>query len=236
VGINEKERERAILDVTAQLLLRHGYNKVTMSDVADAVGLNRRLVYLLFPSKDALIQALLLRELNTYADVWDRYLESDPLGGTVASVYRGLLAALKQLPLMTAMYTRDSETFGNYLRRPGNFFTSWPPDPGPTREYLQAMQEIGVVRQDINTKAMAFILDALTPSILAALSSHRSVPLDDSSRPDQPSFDEIVETVAGLCECLLTRDAAGANLEAGKAIMRRKIEEARAQLTERSNQ
>jgi hypothetical protein len=59
---------------------------------------------------------------------------------------------------------------------------------------LQDMQERGVVRQDINTKAMAFILDALTPSILAALSSHT------------------------------------------KAMMRRKIEEAHAQLTERSNQ
>ncbi len=104
MGIDEKERERAILDVTAELLLRHGYNKVTMSDVADAVGLNRRLVYLLFPSKDALIKALLLRELNIYAEVWNRYLDSDPLGGTVASVYRGLLAALKQLLLMTARH------------------------------------------------------------------------------------------------------------------------------------
>ena len=153
------------------------------------------------------------------------------MGGTVASVYRGLLAALKQLPLMTAMYTRDEQTFGKYLSRPGNFFASWPPDPGPTREYLQAMQEIGVVRQDINTRAMAFILDALTPSILAALSSHTKAPLDDSTRSSQPSFDELVETVAELCECLLTPKA-GANLEAGKAIMRRKIEEAQAQFTE----
>jgi hypothetical protein len=136
---------------------------------------------------------------------------------------------------MAAMYTRDEQTFGKYLSRPGSFFASWPPDPGPTREYLQAMQELGVVRQDINTKAMAFILDALTPSILAALSSHTKAPLDDSNGPDQPSFDELVETVAGLCECLLTPNA-GPNLEAGKAMMRRKIEEAHAQLTERSNQ
>src|SRR5438876_5375232 len=206
-----------------------------MSYVADAVGINLRLIYLLFPSKDALIKALLLRELNSYADVWNRYLESDPLGGTVASVYRGLLATLKQFPLMTAMYTRDSETFGNYLSRLGSFFAHWPPDPGPTREYLQAMQELGVVRQDINTRAMAFILDALTPSILAALSSHTKAPLDDSNRSSQPSFDELVETVAELCECLLTPQA-GANLEAGKAIMRRKIEEAQAQFTKRSNQ
>ena len=65
---------------------------------------------------------------------------------------------------MTAMYTRDEQTFGKYLCRPGNFFASWPPDPGPTREYLRAMQEVGAVRQDINTRAVAFILDALTPS------------------------------------------------------------------------
>ncbi len=231
MGIDEKARERAILDVTAELLLRHGYNKVTMSDVADAVGLNRRLVYLLFPSKDALIEALLLREVNSYADVWNHYLESDPLGGTVASVYRGLLVTLKQFPLMAAMYTRDKQTFGNYLSRPGSFFASWPPDPGPTREYLQAMQEIGVVRQDINTRAMAFILDALTPSILAALSSHTKAPLDNSNRLDQPSFDELVETVAKICECLLTPQA-GVNLEAGKALMRRKVEAVQAQLTE----
>ena len=67
MGIDKKEREQAILDVTAELLLRHGYNKLTMSDVADAVGLNRKLVYLLFPSKDALVEALMLREMNTYA-------------------------------------------------------------------------------------------------------------------------------------------------------------------------
>ena len=235
MGVDEKARERAILDVTAELLLRHGYNKVTMSDVADAVGLNRRLVYLLFPSKDALIKALLLRELNIYAEVWNRYLDSDPLGGTVASVYRGLLAALKQLPLMTAMYTRDEQTFGKYLSRPGSFFASWPPDPGPTREYLQAMQEIGVVRQDVNTRAMAFILDALTPSILAALSSRPRAPRDDSTRSDQPSFDELVETVAELCERLLT-PTAGANLEAGKAIMRQGLASARAHFMEELEQ
>ena len=97
------------------------------------------------------------------------------------------------------------------------------------------MQEIGVVREDINTRAMAFILDALAPSILAALSSHTKAPRDDSTRSDQPSFDEVVETVAELCECLLTPQAE-ANLEAGKALMRRKIAEAQAQVTERSNQ
>ncbi len=230
MGIDEEERERAILDVTARLLLRHGYNKLTMSDVADAVGLNRRLIYLLFPSKDALVEALLLRELNTYLHMWSHFLDRDPLGGTVASVYRSLLVVLRQLPLMTAVYTRDERTFGKYLSRPGNFFASWPPDPGPTQDVLQAMQAVGVVRQDINTRAVAFILDALAPSILAALSSHTREPREDSSRPDLPSFEELVETMVEICDRLLTPKA-GANLEAGKAVMRRIAEEAQAQVT-----
>jgi AcrR family transcriptional regulator len=226
--IDKQEREQAILDTAATFLLRHGYTKVTMSEVADAVGLNRKLVYLLFPSKDALVEAVLLREMNTYLEIWNHSLESDPLGGSVASVYRSLLAVLEQLPLMTAMYTRDEQTFGKYLKRPGNLFASWPPDPGPTRNFLQAMQEVGAVRQDINTRAVAFILDALTPSVLAALSSHSRAALSDSNRGDQPSFDELVETVAELCERLLTPEE-GANLEAGKALMRRMVEEVQAQ-------
>jgi AcrR family transcriptional regulator len=235
VGIDEQERERAILDVTADLLLRYGYNKLTMSDVADAVGLHRRLVYLVFPSKDALIEALLRRELTIYVDIWNQYLDRDPLGGSVASVYRSLLVVINQLPLMRAMYTRDEQVFGKYISKPGNFFTYWPPPgPAPTQDFLQAMQAIGVVRQDINTRAVAFILDALTPSILQSLSSRTRAPLDDSIRPDLPSFDELVETVAELCERLLT-PSEGANLEAGKAYMRRVAEEVEAQVTQIDN-
>jgi AcrR family transcriptional regulator len=231
MGVDEQARERAIFAVTTDLLLRYGYNKVTMSDVADAVVLNRRLVYLLFPSKDALITALLRREVTTYVDLWTQYLDQDPLGGSVASVFRSLLVVLKQLPLMTAMYTRDAQVFGTYLAKPGSFFASWPPDPGPTQEFLQEMQAVGAVRQGINTRAIAFILDALIPSILAALSAHKWGPRDDSNKPDQLSFDELVETVAELCERLLAPEG-GANLEAGKALMRRRVAEAQATLLE----
>jgi hypothetical protein len=135
---------------------------------------------------------------------------------------------------MAVMFTKDEQMFGTYLSKPGNFLVSWPPDPGPTREYLQVMQEIGVVREDINTRAMAFILDALTPSILDALSSHTKAPLDHTIKPDQPSLDELVKAGADFCDCSLTPKSA-ANLEGGKAMMRRKIEEAQAQLIGRSN-
>ncbi|MEU4232156.1 TetR family transcriptional regulator [Nonomuraea sp. NPDC026600] len=41
-----------------------------MGDVAEAVLLHRRLVYLHFKSKDELVEAVLIRELDRYAETW----------------------------------------------------------------------------------------------------------------------------------------------------------------------
>jgi AcrR family transcriptional regulator len=95
-----------------------------MSDVADAVGLHRGLVYLHFSSKDALVEALIVRELSRYGETWSHHLETDPLGGSVASVYRSVVHALKQVPLMAAIFSQDEQTFGKYLRKPGNLIAT----------------------------------------------------------------------------------------------------------------
>lgn len=230
MSIDEKEREQTILDAAAKLLLRHGYNKTTMSDVADAVDLNRALIYLHFKSKDELLEALIVRELGKYGEMWSHSLAADPLGGSVASIYRSMLPALKQLPLMAAILTRDEQTFGKYLRKPGNLF-AYLSTTITTRDALQAMQELGVVRQDVNIAAMAFILDALTPSILETLSSHREEPCGDSERLGKPCYEELMETITEMLERMLT-PAEGANLEAGKAALLQGLDNARARFTE----
>jgi AcrR family transcriptional regulator len=221
----QEERIHLILDAAAELLLRHGYNKITMSDVAEAVGLHRGLVYLHFPSKDALIEALIVRELRKYGATWSHHLEADPLGGTVASTYRSVLHALKQVPLMAAILTRDKEVFGKYLHKPNNLFARLP-TTSLTYDFLRAMQEAGAVRQDVNLAAMAFILDTLSLSILETLTSQRGEPRGDSAHASRPSYDELMETIAEMVECMLT-PAEGANLEAGKALLRQGLEDAR---------
>lgn len=229
MGVDEKEREQAILDAAVELILRHGYNKTTMSDVADAVGLHRGLVYLHFKSKDELLEALIVREMSTYAEAWSRHLEADPLGGTMASVHRNMLHTLKSFPLMAAIVTRDEEIFGKYLRKPDNLLTRLP--SSPTLEFLQTMQKVGAVRQGVNVAAMAFILDTLTPAILETLASYVGELRGDSRRSNRPSFDELMETIAEMLERMLT-PAEGANLAAGKAIMRQGLYQAQARFTE----
>lgn len=234
MSIDENEREHAILDAASDLLLRHGYNKTTMSDVADAVGLHRGLIYLQFKSKDGLIAALIIRELNTYADAWSRQLEADPLGGTVASLYRSMLHALKPLPLMTAILTRDEEIFGKYTRKPGNLLTRLP-DTGLTRDFLQAMQEVGVVRQDVNITAMALVMDALTPAIMETLAAYREESRSDRGHSSKPSYDELMETISEMLERMLTPEA-GINLAAGKAIMLQGLDDARTHFMQTEHQ
>lgn len=234
MGVDEKEREQAILDAAAELLLRHGYNKTTMSDVADAADLHRGLVYLHFKSKDELLEALIIREMRTYVEVWSAHIEADPLGGTVASIYRSVLYALKQLPLMAALLTRDEGIFGKYLRKPGNFFARLP-TTSVTQGFLQVMQEAGVVRQDVNISAMAFILDTLSPAILDTLSVRGLEPRDDPRRASRPSYDELMETIAEMLERMLT-PTEGVKLAAGKAVLRESLDEARAQFAQMEEQ
>jgi AcrR family transcriptional regulator len=230
MGIDEQEREQAILDAAAQLLFRHGYNKTTMSGVAEAVDLNRALIYLHFKSKDEVVEALIVRELEKYMALWSQVLEADPQGGNVASIYRTMVPTLRHLPLMAAILTRDEEIFGKYLRKPSSLFTSLVP-PMATRDVLQAMQALGVVRQDVSTRAMAFILDALTPAMLETLSARREEPSADSEHLDKPSYEELLETITEMLERMLTPES-GANLGAGKAALLQGVENARARLTE----
>lgn len=203
------ERDQVILDAAAELLLRYGYNKLTMGDVADAADLHRGLVYLQFKGKDDLVAALILRELHQYALAWREQLEADPEGGSVGSIGRAMLRALKTLPLASAIIARDEAVFGKYLRKPATLFDQPLLRSTGTREFFDAMREAGVIRADVDTGAIAFLHDALIPAIRRALLQ---------ADPDQPSWDALLETLSDMLDRTLTPPG-GADLAAGKAIL-----------------
>ncbi|MFI6737499.1 TetR/AcrR family transcriptional regulator [Nonomuraea sp. NPDC050451] len=222
--MNEQDREQAILDAAADLLIRLGYNKLTMGDVAEAVALHRGLVYLHFKSKDELVEAVLRREGGRYAGAWREQMEADPRGGDVASVYRLMVRVLKDRPLTAAIAARDPEVFGKYLRKPGNLFERLPRTFG-MREFLEVMQQAGTVRQDVDTRAVAYILDALTPALRRTFAADRA----GSPDPDQPTSDELLEALADLLDRALA-PADGGDLEKGKAVLLGGLRQVRAEL------
>ena len=211
-------REQRILDATAELIIQQGYDKTTMSDVAEAVGVSRGIIYLHFDSKDRLFEALIYRETLQYAQAWLDYIEADPGGGTIGGIYRAVLHAIGSRPFMQAMMRRDKRIFGGYLRKPDNLFKAMQ-SGSMWVGTLRAMQAAGAVRQDIDPAVMAHIIEVI---------SYGMVSISDIKDPDEvPPYDVVMETLANMMDQLLTPEDGG-NPEAGKALIRQLAEAARA--------
>ena len=159
-------REQRILDAAAALIMRQGYGKTTMSDVADEVGVSRGIVYLHFESKDKLFEALIQREILQYAQTWLERIEADLRGGTVGGIYCAVLYAINNCPLMAAMMKRDRRVLGGYLRKPDNLFGSLQSSAINT-DFLQALQAAGAVRQDVDPRLMSHIMDIVSYGLVS---------------------------------------------------------------------
>ncbi len=216
--IDTKTRTQAILDAAAHLIIQHGYDRVTMRDVADSVGLNRALLYAHFNSKDDLLEALIKREMRKYGELWIERIEADPRGGTIGSIFRSIVYAINHTPFMAAIVKRDEATFGKYLRKPGNIFTAMQ-TPNMSRDLLQALQEAGVIRQGVNLPAVAYIMDII---------SYGLVGLSDVSQAGpNPPYDDLMKTLAEMFDHMLTPDDGG-NPAGGKEVLRQLAARARA--------
>lgn len=58
---NEAARRSALVQAAEEVFLRHGYAAANMDDVAQAVGMSKKTLYQLFPSKEALFEAVVAR-------------------------------------------------------------------------------------------------------------------------------------------------------------------------------
>src|SRR5689334_2222426 len=117
-----EERQQQILDAAAAVIMRLGYDKTSMGDIAAEAGASRGTVYLYFKSKDELFEALVYREWMAYSETWIALVEADPRGGTIGSFYRAVLGAINSRPFMTSIMRRDRHVLGNYVRKPDNIF------------------------------------------------------------------------------------------------------------------
>lgn len=219
---DNKEREKRILDVAADLFIHYGFDKTTVSDIAREAGISKGTIYLHFKGKDALLEGLVIRETQAYAEKWLDLLEADPNGGTIAAMYKNSLYALNDRPFMAAMFTQDGRVLGNYLRKPDNFFRVMRDKQEHSDRYLfvKMMQEAGAVRQDISAKVIAHIMDMLAYGLVGM---EGIVP-----QADIPSFDGLIEGIAAIMDSALTPPDSG-NVEAGRDVIRQIVAATRQQ-------
>ena len=214
------ERQQQILDAAAAVIIRLGYDKTTMRDIAEEAGASRRTVYLYFNGKEELFEALLYREYMQYAQTWLEYIEADPRGGTFGGFYRAMFHAVNSRPLIAAMLRRDRRVIGNYLRKRNNLFAQMMSGVN-TPGFIQALQAAGAIRQDIDAAVILHIVEML---------SYGQLTIGEFKPSDQfPPYDAVMEALANLMDRALLPEG-GPNSDAGKAIFRQITAEARAQL------
>jgi len=217
---DNNERQQQILDATAAVIIRWGYDKATMSDIAEEAGASRRTVYLYFKGKEELFEALLYREYMQYSQTWLEHIEADPRGGTVGGYYRALFYSVDRRPLIAAMLRRDRRVIGNYLRKRDNLFARMQSGVNTT-DFFRALQAAGAIRQDIDAAVILHIVEML---------SYGQLTIGDFKPLDQfPPNDAVMEALADMMDRAL-RPAGGGNSEAGKAIVRQITAAARAQM------
>ena len=59
-----EERKAEIITMAAALITQHGYKKVAMVDVANAIGVSKAALYVYFSTKDALFEAVVFQSLE----------------------------------------------------------------------------------------------------------------------------------------------------------------------------
>ncbi len=180
-------RAQRILNAASTLILRYGYHKTTIDDIAREAGVGKGTLYLHWKTREALFAALILREKVAMAEDIKQRIASDPAGATLRGLLKHAALALMQRPLLKAVLLRDTEVFGKLVQREQSSALSAEVLAGFTT-YLQGLREQGLVRADLSLQALAALFSSIfTGFFLAA-------PL----LPDafKPSDEELAELMA----------------------------------------
>ena len=152
-GTAQRRAERAdrILAAAAELVLRWGYDKTTIDDVARHAGVAKGTIYLHWRSREELFAALLRRDRTEMIDAVRRQVHQDPARATLPGLFGLLVREIQRRPLLRAVMVQDSAVLGKLLARKRTSSTSHEM-AAPFGEYLAKLRKHGLVRDELSTE------------------------------------------------------------------------------------
>lgn len=155
-----QERALHILDAAETLILRWGYNKTNVEDIAKEAGVGKGTIYLHWKTREDLFRTLIKREqLKTAADFRD-CINGDPAGATLYGVYKCYTLAFSKRPLLKAFTLRDSESLGKYAQSEHSR-SGFVERMAGFKGHLEFLRERGLVRTDQSVEEQVDILGAV---------------------------------------------------------------------------
>jgi AcrR family transcriptional regulator len=137
-------RADRILDAAGVLLLRLGYRKVTIEDVAKQADVGKGTVYLHWRSKEQLFTALVLRTSMELTEELLGLVRADPTQVLPHRFLRSSFLAAVRRPLMFALLTGDTELLGKLSKGPLRHMKAQSGD-----QYSRMMIARGLLRGDV---------------------------------------------------------------------------------------
>jgi AcrR family transcriptional regulator len=187
------ERLERVLDTATDLLVRWGYQRVTIDEVARRAGIGKGTVYLHFRTKEALFLAVLLRAHHGVLDGIVARMEDDPQEVLPARMIRSLYLALTADPLIRPLYLGDSEVLGRLAHEAAASLG----ELGRRREevgraWFGLLRDAGLLRTDLDVDAQMYVFSAVTSGFLFV----DSLPVAGSRTDPQARAELLEHTVA----------------------------------------
>lgn len=155
-----QKRAQRILDAASALILRWGYNKTTIDDIARQAGVAKGTIYLHWNTREELFGALMKRERVALGEDLVQRIAGDPAGATLRGMLKHAALALMQRPLMKAVLMRDMEVIGKLAHGEHSSATYAERLAGFTT-YLEFLREHELVRTDLSLRAQVYMVSAI---------------------------------------------------------------------------
>jgi AcrR family transcriptional regulator len=182
----EDARAERLLDAAARLLVRLGYRRVTIDDVAREAGVGKGTVYLHFRTKEALFVTVLLREnRSVLAGIIER-MRADPAEVMPARLMSSVYRHLARNPVTRSLYLGQIELFGKLAQEAvgtlGEFIAR---RDAVLTEHLRLLSEADLLRPGLDTRARQYLLSSVaTGFFLLDPATLASAPADPDERAD----------------------------------------------------
>jgi AcrR family transcriptional regulator len=160
------ERATRILDVAADLLLRHGYRRVSIDDVAAGAGIGKGTVYLHWKTREQLFGAVFAREVLRAMRELRQALGTDPQACLLHNFARAYFLAIANRPLLHGSLLDDTDLLGKLA----NSADAGREDrhDALARDYLGLLAQHGLLRHDMGVDEMDYAYQATFEGFLRA--------------------------------------------------------------------
>ncbi|MGV9803757.1 TetR/AcrR family transcriptional regulator [Mycobacterium sp. NPDC003449] len=167
--MSDAHRDRAdrILDTARDLLLRWGYRRIRIDEVAKRAGIGKGTVYLHWRTREQMLAAVVTRETAAMVDAVVAGLRADPAEVAPHRLMRRVFVEAMSRPVLRAIFTQDVETMdalvagGSQKAMGAANFAGW-------RDYLIIVHRHGLLAAGLGPDDVHYPLTAAVFGFFAA--------------------------------------------------------------------